>query len=601
MKYRAEIDGLRALAVVSVILFHAGFELFSGGFVGVDVLFVISGYLITTILIKDIENKRFSLIYFYERRARRILPALFVMLLITYLVSFFIFLPGAHKVVGQYTVASILSLANILLYLKGNDYFGLETGSNPLFHTWSLGVEEQFYIFFPIIFLIIFSFAKKRLIWLIFSLALLSFCFSEFVSRSNPTANFYLPHTRAWELLAGSIAAFIVRKEGVNSNNSYALLGIAAIIFSIVFYGEATPFPSAYSLIPVLGTVLIILYSGESTVTAGVLRNKYFVSIGLVSYSAYLWHLPLQIFIAYFFASSALTIFCYFVSLMLFSYLSYRFIEKPFRKGLGRTTTFLFLFGSAASLSALGVYGHINGGYPERQEILAKLQHNNGWGLRCNGNVSITEMCSNSSNPQIAILGNSYAMTWVNAIKRASSEGVVQLTRDTCVLGYIDKMEGVDSMPCNEFYEQAVQTINNSDSIQTVVISSAFDGEIDNPDYQESFEYLLEKISGKKLIVIGPTPRAPFNVGECLYKSSWLGTENACDFLLQNEHSSKVEALSKIVLKTENAQFIDIMSTICPDGYCKMRPEENVVMYIDTGHLSLSGAAYVYSKIGIKL
>ncbi len=212
MKYRAEIDGLRGLAVVPVILFHAGIEMFSGGFVGVDVFFVISGYLITTILIEDIENKRFSIVDFYERRARRILPALFFVMLCCIPFAWMWMLPDPLENFGQSIVATTLFSNNILLFVTSG-YWDLASEVKPLLHTWSLAVEEQFYVLFPIFLLLTWRFGKKRLFWIIVVLASISLALSEWGWRNLATANFYLGPTRAWELFAGSLTAFIVQKK----------------------------------------------------------------------------------------------------------------------------------------------------------------------------------------------------------------------------------------------------------------------------------------------------------------------------------------------------------------------------------------------------
>ena len=257
MKYRAEIDGLRALAVVPVILFHAGFELFSGGFVGVDVFFVISGYLITTILIEDLENKRFSLVSFYERRARRILPALFFVMFVCIPFAWMWMLPIQMKDFSQSLVAVSLFASNVLFWRKSG-YFDAAAEEKPLLHTWSLAVEEQYYVLFPIFLILAWRFGKNRVFWMIVVMAAISLLLSEWGWRNKATANFYLAPTRAWELFAGSIAAFIVQKNGVQKNNFLALLGLAAIIFSIFAYDESTPFPSVYALVPVLGVVLLV-------------------------------------------------------------------------------------------------------------------------------------------------------------------------------------------------------------------------------------------------------------------------------------------------------------------------------------------------------
>jgi peptidoglycan/LPS O-acetylase OafA/YrhL len=267
MKYRSEIDGLRALAVLPVILFHAGFEIFSGGFVGVDVFFVISGYLITTILIDDIENDHFSLLNFYERRSRRILPALFLVMLVCIPFAWTWMLPSQWQDFSQSLVAVSLFSSNILFWSESG-YFDLSAEEKPLLHTWSLAVEEQYYVFFPIFLFLAWRSGKNRVFWMVVVMAVISFLLSEWGWRNKANANFYLAPTRAWELLAGSITAFIVQKNGVQKNNFLALFGLASIAFSIFYYDESTPFPSVYALVPVVGVVLRILYADKETFAA---------------------------------------------------------------------------------------------------------------------------------------------------------------------------------------------------------------------------------------------------------------------------------------------------------------------------------------------
>lgn len=333
MKYRAEIDGLRALAVVPVILFHAGFELFSGGFVGVDVFFVISGYLITTILIEDIENKRFSIVHFYERRARRILPALFFVMTLCVPFAWILLSDSALSKFGSGLIGVSLFLSNVVFW-RQQGYFDESAELNPILHTWSLAVEEQYYILFPIFLIISWRFNKNRVFWMIVFMTVISLLLSEWGWRNNATANFYLAPTRAWELLAGSIVAFIVQRQGVKKNNLLALLGIAGIIFSIFFYNEYTPFPSIYVLVPVIGVVLFVLYGDKETVAAKLLSNKVFVGIGLISFSAYLWHQPVFAFFRIYTNQISLDWFIaiiLIIAIFMLSYVSWRYIEKPFR------------------------------------------------------------------------------------------------------------------------------------------------------------------------------------------------------------------------------------------------------------------------------
>jgi len=359
MKYRAEIDGLRALAVVPVILFHAGFELFSGGFVGVDVFFVISGYLITTILIEDLENQRFSLVSFYERRARRILPALFFVIFVCIPFAWMVLSDAALDKFGSGLIGVSLFLSNVVFW-KQQGYFDESAELNPILHTWSLAVEEQYYVLFPIFLILAWRFGKNRVFWMIIVMAAISLLLSEWGWRNQATANFYLAPTRAWELFAGSIAAFVVQKQGVQKNNILALFGLAAIIFSIFFYDETTPFPSVYALVPVLGVVLLVLYADKDTIAARLLSTRGFVGIGLISYSAYLWHQPLFAFFRVYNNEVTLNVYAslgFFVLSLVLAYLSWRFIEKPFRRKANFSKLSIFSLG-IGSLLLIYAFGY---------------------------------------------------------------------------------------------------------------------------------------------------------------------------------------------------------------------------------------------------
>ena len=362
MKYRAEIDGLRALAVVPVIFFHAGFELFSGGFVGVDVFFVISGYLITTILIEDIENKRFSIANFYERRARRILPALFFVMLVCIPFAWMWMQPSQMKDFSQSLVAVSLFASNILFW-RESGYFDAAAEEKPLLHTWSLAVEEQYYVLFPVFLIIAWRFGKNRVFWMIVVMAAISLLLSEWGWRNKATANFYLAPTRVWELFAGSIAAFIVQKKGVQKSNTLALLGLFAIIFSILAYDESTPFPSVYALVPVLGVVLLVLYADKDTLAAKILSTKALLGIGLISYSAYLWHQPLFAFARVYQGGMVAKWTMAMLSILSLApaYFSWRYVESYYRNKQKISSEGIFLLSGVGLLFfvSLGVLGHL--------------------------------------------------------------------------------------------------------------------------------------------------------------------------------------------------------------------------------------------------
>jgi len=335
MIYRKEIDGLRALAVIPVILFHAGFEWISGGYIGVDIFFVISGYLITTILLQEQQQENFSIVNFYERRARRILPALFIVLLVCLPFAWFWLLPHELKDFAKSLIAVVTFVSNILFWLE-TDYFTADAELIPLLHTWSLAVEEQFYIIFPL-FLALFAGKHKRImVIMVMFTVLLSLGLTEWGWRYFAEGNFYLIPFRAWELMIGVLTAFYLfykpQPKGLICHLG-SLLGLVLILLAIFLLDKSIPFPSLYALAPTLGTALIILFANQQTLVNKILSFKGFVMIGLVSYSAYLWHQPLFVFArAYYMEMPAPSIMLVlsFVSILM-GYISWRYIEAPFR------------------------------------------------------------------------------------------------------------------------------------------------------------------------------------------------------------------------------------------------------------------------------
>lgn len=595
MQYRKEIDGLRALAVVPVILFHAGFQMFGGGFVGVDVFFFISGYLITTIILEDVEKSRFSFAKFYERRTRRILPALFVMLLVVYLASWLMFLPSPHKVVGQYVITSIFSFSNVLLYLKGNDYFGLEHSSNPLFHTWSLGVEEQFYLLIPILLFFLWRPGKAWQFSLVAIVILVSLLIN-YIKLEDTFFNFYMVFSRAWELGIGMLAA-VIKRRGMLPNPILSVVGFLLVLASTLIIRNSHPYLNFLLMFPVVGAFLIVVFTSENDFVGKMLSFKPVLLVGVISYSLYLWHVPLLIFGNYLFGQGAIQLALYFVALYLVSYASYKYVETPTRKTISLMPLLATLGVFALGLSTLGAWGHVNGGYPNRTELLSNLQDNNGWGLRCNGNVAISTRCAVSEEPSVAVLGNSYAMVFVNALRQQHSVDLVQLTQDSCALGYVDNIVDVGGLSCKEFYQRAVATIQQSETIKTVILSSPFNRELSNDLYRESFLTLLQDLGSKNLYVIGPTPNAPFRVGECLFKSQLLRGESGCDFEVDDRHLNRVADIAAALKDVDNTRFIDVTEMICPHGKCDMKIGERDSMYIDTGHLTKTGSRLVMDQM----
>ena len=298
VKYRPDIDGLRALAVVFVILYHTGTDIFSGGFVGVDVFFVISGYLITSLIQAELESGNFRLRNFWLRRARRILPALLAVMAVSALCFAVIYPPRYYKDFGDSLVAQSLFVSNILFWMESG-YFDTSAGFKPLLHTWSLSVEEQFYLLFPVCLLLLYRYYRNLLLPVILVCSLLSLAFSIWATYAYPAAAFYLLPTRAWELGVGVLLAIIPRScysqtRGVNE--TVCIAGMAAVFYAVFRFSGNTPYPSFNAVLPVAGTAALIYGHANSTSLLGrVLSNRALVSVGLASYSLYLWHWPILV------------------------------------------------------------------------------------------------------------------------------------------------------------------------------------------------------------------------------------------------------------------------------------------------------------------
>ncbi len=344
LNYRPEIDGLRAIAVVAVIFYHAqitifGYQFFKGGFIGVDIFFVISGYLITSIILKELlTNGSFSFKHFYERRIRRILPALLFVMLVSLPFAWIYLLPSSFVDFSKSILYSLGFSSNFYFYYSGQQY-GAESGLlKPFLHTWSLSIEEQYYILFPIVLLIIYKYFNKYLIQILFLGFIISLGLAEWGNRNYPSLNFYILPTRGWELLAGSILAYFEISNGHRCKNQtlnflMPFFGLILIGHSIYFFNDEMFHPSFYSLSPILGTCIIIWFSGKNELITKILSNKLFVGIGLISYSLYLWHYPILAFgkTTGLFLKFGYSIYLSILITILISIFSYFFIERKFR------------------------------------------------------------------------------------------------------------------------------------------------------------------------------------------------------------------------------------------------------------------------------
>ena len=389
-QYRPDIDGLRAVAVLSVVLYHAGVPVMPGGYIGVDIFFVISGYLITRIIAREIAENRFSILTFYERRTRRIFPALFAMLVASVVAASIIALPGEFEDFGNSLAASALFVSNIFFWQTA-DYFAGPAHLKPLLHTWSLAVEEQFYIVLPLLLLALTRWARRHVVAVLIAATVISFALSLWAVGAKPTAAFYLLPTRFWELMAGALLALgvVPAFRSLKAANAAAAVGLAMIALAVATYSSATAFPGAAALLPVIGAALII-HAGtttQSTIAARLLSWQPVVFVGLISYSLYLWHWPVLTFarIARGEMLSAMEATLLVALSFALAILSWRFIEAPFRDRRladGRAPLFRSAGAAMAAALALGIFANSTHGWPQRHDAytppaIAGLDHMN--------------------------------------------------------------------------------------------------------------------------------------------------------------------------------------------------------------------------------
>lgn len=541
MKYRPDIDGLRAIAVIAVILFHAGLPGFSGGFIGVDVFFVISGFLITQILRSDFEAERISIVKFYERRARRILPALLTVLLLTLAGGYIFLLPEQFADLGKAGAATVIFLSNVKFW-RGNGYFEPSAEFQPLLHTWSLAVEEQFYLVFPL-FLAFLLGARRR--WLTPAIAVIgagSFIVAAVGVFLAPSATFFLIPTRAWELLIGAALALdlIPRFRSAAMRETAAIGGLAAIVAAVAFYTSATYFPGVSALLPCIGTALLIQAArDEATWVSKALSVRAMVFTGLISYSLYLYHFPVFVFARHWMVGELtlpVTLLCIAVTAVLAT-LSWRFVERPFRQSgrFNRAQIFTMSALGSAAILALSVLIIAQKGMPQRFDaqslaLAAARTDFDARRRRCI-NVPLGELaasgdCALGTTPMpptsrnVILWGDSHAAALAPAIEVALDArklGGTLASFNACppILGDIPTpLSWKDRRICVERNRALVSRVRADRSIDYVLLTgfwSAYfeaEGGRHAAALEEGLRATIEALGDKQVIVLLDTPRS---------------------------------------------------------------------------------------------
>jgi peptidoglycan/LPS O-acetylase OafA/YrhL len=615
LKYRRDIDGLRAIAVLPVVLYHAGVPGFGGGYVGVDVFFVISGYLITSILATGQEQGGASLLAFYDRRVRRIIPAYLVVMVATTMASLVVLPPDALADYGRRLISTAVFASNFYFRSETN-YFASEAELNPLLHTWSLSVEEQFYLAWPIALMLLGAWMAPRvralLIWLalVASLALAIF----FVYFKSPAAGFYYSPARAWELLAGGVLAlgFVPAGGGRRVREVLSALGMALILVPIVLYPPEIPFPGLTAVPAVLGATLIIWASRDTPTTVSrILSAKPLWLVGLVSYSFYLWHWPLISL-----AKSALSrdLFLWegvgLATLGLgLAALSWRFVEQPFRgRPQTRTRIPISLPIAAAALLSLVALGALlaRDGLSGRADA-STLRAISERDEPSDGLLCLTELrayddpatsgCrigAPAAAPAIALIGDSHAAHFgpvFDAYGKARKLGVVQWTKASCSPAQLGR-GGTTAVvrSCNAYLSALLDQLRVTPSITTVAIGGNWTA-ADRADTGLTTMVETLKAAGLKVLVIGEIPEFERGGGDCVVRSRFLGiAEQRCWEQAATQVARMRQAEAWVALRTGGVPPVLVSREFCDEVWCKPTDAEGRVIMADDQHLNPLGA-----------
>ncbi len=629
MRYRADIDGLRAVAVLPVIMFHAGLSAFSGGYIGVDVFFVISGYLITTILLGDLTKGRFSILKFYERRARRILPALFFVIRCCLPPALLWMYPAQLANFGM-TVAAVVLFASNILFWRKLDYFASDAEFNPLLHTWSLAIEEQYYIFFPLLLALLWRLGRRAPIVGITVLALGSLALA---SLNWPRANFYLLPTRAWELLAGSIAAWLhwrglaqgAGPGAVRLAPALSWFGLVLIAYSMLTYDGNTRFPSVLALVPVLGTVLVVLFGAAPQGAGRILSLRPMVGVGLVSYSAYLWHQPLFAFARIRSVnepSVPLMLGLAALSLALAAF-TWRFVEQPFRRRpvpvfARRSSVFTASALGGAGLLAMAGVLYLGQGLPGRMAPSGVRFAELDIGARIAAVRSEISNCAEADCPPQTVLlwGDSFAMHLRPALVAGlpDEEALALFGRPFCapMLGVALTNAAYParwSRDCTAFNDSVMEWLRNHPDIHTVVLSSPLwllghgvhlrDGTVltDPMEVRAAVGAALLKTAdevratGRRLVFVSPPAQNGLNLSACPIRRLIFGgqSEEDCTFAATERSASNQAALALLAEIEVELPVLWLDRLLCDGGRCRTRLG-NTILYRDTGHFSHEGS-----------
>ncbi|AGP81544.1 acyltransferase 3 [Alteromonas mediterranea MED64] len=623
ISYRAEIDGLRTIAVLSVVIFHLGGTPLIGGFTGVDIFFVISGYLITSNIVKEKNNQAFSFASFYEKRIRRLFPALFATVAVSTVLAYFLFMPSELRDYGQSMAAAVTYLSNVFFYIS-SDYFEGPSELKPLLHTWSLAVEEQFYILYPILLVYLLNKSEKQAKLIIFALALVFFVATLIGMEFDRSAMFYLSPFRFWELLIGAWLAFLlIETEGPENKLAEVLVlgGLFSILYSVFFIDESVPFPGASALPAVIGASLIIYAGNSSKLALNLLSNSPMVWFGKISYSLYLWHWPVVVFFGYYIIRpvSMGEKVGLFILTVLVSWLSWKYIEAPFRSSKNKpfkikAAPFVSTALATCVAVCLGLFFYLSKGLPTRfdSELLTEL--------------SIENKDKNKTNPCFLGQGD-YYHNWVgeNCLSKIdNAQKNLLLWGDSHALhlfdGLIHIQEKLDmnilvyasagcspmldipipnNPQCQENNFQVKRIINEYD-IDTVLMAGNWawaykvkDDEIDLSPVKATVK-TLENL-GAEVHVVNQLPLYSISNPQFLAMRLAKANYSEPNFMFAPYYGTAAAKQLRRLLKDES--LIDAYSLMCPNNNLCSIYKNHSLMVVDNGHLSTAGSIQVAEQL----